>query len=160
MSAIHAHEFSTRPSRSVKDQLVGTWRLVSWTVKEIESEIIDYPFGQCPLGWIMYRSEGYMGVAIMRPDRGKFTSNNLVEATPEEIKAGFEGYISYFGTYEVSEHEHFVIHHLQLSWFPNLVGTDQKRYFELSGNRLTLKTPPLSLLGEGQVHRLVWDRLI
>jgi len=82
-----------------------------------------------------------------------------MEATPEEIKTGFEGYMSYCGSYEVNEQEHFVIHHLQLSWFPNLVETDQKRYFEFTGNRLTLKTPSLTLLGAAQVHRLIWERL-
>ena len=40
-----------------------------------------------------------------------------------------------------------------------LVGTEQKRYFELAGGRLTLKTPPLTVPGEAQVHRLVWERL-
>ena len=53
----------------------------------------------------------------------------------------------------------FIIHHLELSAFPNWVGTDQKRYFEFSGDRLTLKTPPLTLSGRDQVHRLIWKRL-
>lgn len=144
---------------SAREQFVGTWGLVSWQVKQFEGEIIDSPLGPRPVGWIMYRPEGYMSVAIMRPDRTKFTSNNLVEATPEEIKTGFEGYIGYCGTYEVDDRENFVIHRLQLSWFPNLVGTSQKRYFEFSEHRLTLKTPPLSLLGESQVHCLEWERL-
>jgi Lipocalin-like domain len=98
-------------------------------------------------------------VALMRPDRPKFASNNLVEATPEEIKAGFEGYMGYCGSYEVNERERFIIHHLQLSWFPNWVETDQKRYFEFTGNRLTLKSPPVTFLGAAQVHRLIWERL-
>jgi Lipocalin-like domain len=56
----------------------------------------------------------------MRPDRSKFASNNLMEATPEEIKAAFEGYVSYCGSYEVNEQERFVIHRLQMSWFSEL----------------------------------------
>jgi hypothetical protein len=59
----------------------------------------------------------------------------------------------------VNEQERFVIHHLQLSWFPNLIGTEQKRFFEFAGDRLMLKTPPLTVFGEAQVHRLVWERL-
>ena len=148
-----------RPSRSVKAQFVGTWKLVSWKIEQANGEVTDSPLGPNPLGWIMYQTGGCMCVALMRPDRPKFASNDLMEATPEEIKTGFEGYMSYCGSYEVNEQEHFVIHHLQLSWFPNLVETDQKRYFEFTGNRLTLKTPSLTLLGAAQVHRLIWERL-
>jgi Lipocalin-like domain len=100
-----------------------------------------------------------MSVMLMRSDRRNFASNNLMEATPEEIEVAFEGYVSYGGSYEINEQERFVIHRLQLSWFPNLVGTEQKRFFEFAGDRLTLKTPPLTVFGEAQVHRLVWERL-
>jgi hypothetical protein len=101
-----------------------------------------------------------MSVAFMRSDRPKFASNNLMEATPEEVEAGFKGYISYCGSYEVNEQERFVIHRLQMSWFPNWVGTEQKRFFEFADDRLTLTTPPLTVLGEPQVHRLIWQRLM
>ena len=101
-----------------------------------------------------------MSVVLMRSDRPTFASNNLIEATPEEVDTAFEGYISYCGSYEVNEQERFVIHRLQLSWFPNLVGTEQKRFFEFAGDRLTLTTPPLTVFGEAQVHRLIWQRLM
>jgi hypothetical protein len=92
----------------------------------------------------MYQPEGHMSVVLMRPDRPKFASNNLMEATTEEVETAFEGYISYCGSYEVNDQERSVTHHLQLSWFPNLIGTEQKRFFEFAGDRLMLKTPPLS----------------
>jgi hypothetical protein len=34
----------------------------------------------------------------------------------------------------------------------------EKRFFEFADDRLTLRTPPLTLLGEAQVHRLIWQR--
>jgi Lipocalin-like domain len=148
-----------RSSRSLKDKFIGTWKLVSWKIEQADGEVTDSPLGSNPLGWIMYQPGGRVCVALMRPDRPKFASNNLVEATPEEIKAGFEGYMGYCGSYEVNERERFIIHHLELSWFPNWVETDQKRYFEFTGNRLTLKTPPVTFLGAAQVHRVVWERL-
>jgi lipocalin-like protein len=147
-------------SRSAQEQFSGTWKLVSWKIEQADGELIDTPLGPDPLGWIMYHPGGHMSVVLMRPDRPKFASNNLMEAAPEEIKAAFEGYVSYCGSYEVNDRERFVIHRLQLSWFPNLVGTEQKRFFAFAGNRLTLKSPPLTLLGEAQVHRLVWQRLM
>jgi Lipocalin-like domain len=156
------HEFlaSNRHGSSfAANRFVGTWKLVSWKIEQAGGELVDSPLGPNPLGWIMYHPGGYMCVALMRPDRPKFVSNNLIEATPEELKLGFEGYISYCGSYEINEQDRFIIHHLQFSSFPNLIGTDQKRYFEFTGNRLTLKTPPLTILGDGQIHRLIWERL-
>jgi hypothetical protein len=146
-------------SRSVKEQFAGTWTLLSWKIEQDNGELADPALGPDPVGWIMYHPGGYMCAALMRPDRLKFASDNLMEATPAEIKAAFEGYVNYCGSYEVNEQERFVIHRLKLSWFPNLVGTEQKRYFDFAGDRLTLKTPPLTLFGEVQVHRLVWERI-
>ena len=146
-------------SRAIKEQFSGTWKLVSWKIERANGELVDSPLGPAPLGWIMYHPDGCMCAALMRPDRPKFASNNLMEAASEEIKAGFEGYISYCGYYEINEQERFVTHHLQLSWFPNLVGSDQKRYFEFTGDRLTLRTPPLTLFGLAEVHSLTWQRL-
>jgi hypothetical protein len=146
-------------SRSVKEQFSGTWKLVAWKIEHANGELIDPPLGPDPVGWIMYHPGGHMSVMLMRSDRPNFASNNLMEATPQEVEAAFEGYVSYGGSYEVNEQERFVIHRLQLSWFPNLVGTEQKRFFEFADDRLTLKTPPLTVFGEAQVHCLVWERL-
>jgi len=147
-------------SRSVKERFSGTWKLLSWKIEQANGELIDPPLGPDPIGWIMYQPGGHMSVAFMRSDRPRFASNNLMEATLEEVETAFEGYISYCGSYEVNEQERFVIHRLQLSWFPNLVGTEQKRFFEFAGDRLTLTTPPLTVFGEAQVHRLIWQRLM
>lgn len=145
--------------RSVKEQFVGTWKLVSWKIEDANDTMTDSPLGPNPLGWIMYDPAGRLSVALMRPDRPNFASNLLTEATPEEIKSGFEGYIGYCGYYDVNEQERFVIHRLQLSWFPNWLGTEQKRYFEFEGDQLTLRTPPLTVVGVAQVHSLIWQRL-
>ena len=52
-----------------------------------------------------------------------------------------------------------VIHHVELSLFPNWVGSDQQRWVELAGDRLTLSASPLLLAGKPQVPRLVWERV-
>jgi hypothetical protein len=146
-------------SGSAKEQFSGTWKLVSWKIERANGELVEPQMGSNPTGWIMYQPGGHMCGALMRPDRPKFASNNALGGTPEEVKAAFEGYAGYCGSYEVNEQERFVIHRLQLSWFPNWLGTEQKRFFEFAGDRLTLKTPPLTGVGEAQVHRLIWERL-
>ncbi len=39
------------------------------------------------------------------------------------------------------------------------VGLDQKRFFELSDNRLTLSTPPIRLRGVPVTAVLIWERV-
>ena len=67
-------------SPCVKEQFLGTWRLLSWKIEQADGELIDSPLGRDPLGWIMYQPGQYMSVALMRPNRPKFVSDNLVEA--------------------------------------------------------------------------------
>src|SRR5215210_4704599 len=48
--------------------LIGTWRLISWENRDADGEI-SYPLGEDAVGYIMYNEDGYMFVAIMRPER-------------------------------------------------------------------------------------------
>src|SRR5262245_28744549 len=81
----------------------------------------------------------------------------------EEIKAAFDWYVAYFGPYEVNEAERVVIHHVKGSIFPNEVGRDNIRYYEFSGDRLTLiltnrvdgKLTPKS----SSAARVIWERV-
>jgi Lipocalin-like domain len=52
-----------------------------------------------------------------------------------------------------------VIHHVELSVFPNWVGVDQERLVATNGNRLMLSTRPLLLEGRQQTAHLVWERV-
>lgn len=146
-------------SGTAKEQFSGTWKLLSWKIEQANGELIDTAMGPNPSGLIMYHPDGHMCAAIMRSDRPQFISSDALGGAPKEIKAAFEGYLSYCGSYQVNEQEHFVIHSIQVSWFPNWLGTEQKRFFQLDGDRLTLKTPPLIGFGKPQIHRLIWERL-
>jgi len=52
-----------------------------------------------------------------------------------------------------------VIHHIEISLFPNWVGVDQVRSFSLEGDRLTLSTPPMLVEGVEQAGHLTWERV-
>jgi hypothetical protein len=68
-----------------------------------------------------------------------------------------EGFVAYAGRY--SFHGDRVVHHVELSLFPNWVGSDQQRWVELNGDRLTLSARPLLLAGQLQLPRLIWKRV-
>jgi Lipocalin-like domain len=48
---------------------------------------------------------------------------------------------------------------VELSLFPNWVGSDQERLVELRGNRLRLSTRPVLLGGVQQTAHLIWERV-
>ncbi|HEV2669238.1 MAG TPA: lipocalin-like domain-containing protein, partial [Blastocatellia bacterium] len=84
-------------------------------------------------------------------------------ATKDETKAAFDGYAAYFGPYEVNEADGVVIHHVKGSIFPNEVGGDNIRYYEFSGDRLTL-IPTNMVDGKltsksSATVRLTWERV-
>ena len=141
------------------DQFVGTWKLGSSEFRRSDGNAI-YPYGKDAVGLIIYGADELMSVRLMRSDRPAFASGDILKGTVEEIKAAFEGYLAYFGTYDVNEQDGTVTHHIQGSSFPNWVGQDQKRYFKFSDNRLTLSTPPIPAGDTTVTGLLIWERAL
>ena len=138
-----------------KQLLVGSWKLVSFESRDVNGSI-SYPWGKDTVGYLMYNADGYMSVTIMSPNRPKFSSGDLKGGTTEEKVAAADTYVSYCGTYEVKQDT--VIHHIELSFFPNWIGVDQKRMLSIDGNQLSLSTPPIAVAGVEQTHHLIWER--
>src|SRR5918997_3119586 len=136
--------------------LVGTWRLISWENRSIDGEI-SYALGRDAVGCIMYNQDGYMSVAIARPNRAKFVAGDLLGGSTEEKAQAADTYVSYCGRYEFRGDT--VVHHVDLSLFPNWVGVDQERLVEFRGNRLTLSTRPILLGGVQRTAHLIWERV-
>jgi len=140
-----------------KEQFTGTWKLVSSEFRHSDGQL-TYPFGRDAVGIIMYDANGHVSVHMMRPDCPAFASGDLHDGTPMEIKSAFEGFVAYYGAYEVNQEEGTVTHHIEGSLFPNWVGLAQRRFFEFSGNRLTLSTPPILVGGQQITAVLIWER--
>lgn len=138
--------------------IVGAWKLVSFEVQKPDGEV-TYPFGQDAQGSIIYTESGRFSAQLFRPYRPEFAAGDQMKGTDREIKANYEGFISYFGPYEFDAAGGFVIHHVEGSLFPNWQGQPQKRFLDLDGNRLTLSTPPTVWGGGKVVAVLVWERM-
>jgi hypothetical protein len=117
MDQVHAH-----------DALVGAWRLVSWENQAADGQV-TYPMGADALGYVLYSGDGRFSVTISRADRAGFTAGDLLGGTTQEKARAMESFVGYAGRY--SFHGDRVIHHVELSLFPNWVGTDQERWVEL-----------------------------
>jgi len=69
-----------------------------------------------------------------------------------------DGYISYAGPYEDQGGK--VVHHVKASLFPNWLGGDQERFYEVVGNRSSISTPWMLLAGREQRSYLIWERAV
>ena len=135
-----------------KDQLTGSWSLVSATIEQ-GGKKTDF-YGPKPLGSMTFDGAGHFSFIITRADVAKFASNNRETGTPDENKAAMQGSIAYFGNYSVNAGTANL--HIDGSSFPNWKGTDQKRTFSLSGDDLKWDNPVAST-GAGTAQ-LVWKR--
>ena len=139
------------------DQFIGAWTL-AFAEYRFADGTVNAIYGAHPVGLLIYTDDGRVAIQIMRRDRPHFAKNDRLGGTPEETQAAFNGYLAYFGAYTIDAAKQIVTHHLDGSLLPNWVGGDQARYFELSENRLTLRTPPLTIGGQAAVGHLVWQR--
>jgi hypothetical protein len=135
--------------------LVGTWTLVSYEVRDGRGEII-HPFGHDPAGYLTYPDDGFMCVAFMSAGRRPLAAATLRAASAEEKARVAESFISYCGTYELRGAT--VVHHVEVSLFPNWKGTELERTVDLAGDRLTLSTLPVPADERERTARLVWVR--
>lgn len=138
---------------------VGTWKLLSLELQRSVGET-TYPFGQDAEGFLFYDDDGNFAVQIARSDRPPFASGDMQTGTEEEVQQAYQGYIAYFGRYDVNEAGGYVTHRVSQSLFPNWKGDAQQRYFKRSGDTLTLRTLPLLFGGEEATGVLVWERVI
>lgn len=136
--------------------LVGAWRLMSWENRAEDGQI-SHPMGSNPVGYLIYTPDSAFSVMISRQGRRSFDVGDLLGGTVAEKVHAVESFVAYGGRYTLEGDR--VTHHVELSLFPNWVGTDQQRMVELTGDQLVLSAGPLLLAGKEQTARLVWARL-
>ena len=142
----------------MQNSVIGVWRLISFEFRKENGEVI-YPFGEKARGSFIYTASSHFSGQLMRVDRPKFLIADQMQGTAEEISASYKGSISYFGTYTIDDENKIILHEVEGSIFPNMEGTQQKRFFELSENQLQLKTPAFNVGGERVTGIILWERV-
>jgi hypothetical protein len=142
------------PPGASTSALVGAWRLIAWEAHAPDGTVAQ-PWPDA-LGSLIYSADGHMSGHIMRRDRPPFAGVEALRGTDQESAAAMRSYIAYAGTYR--REGDTVIHRVELSLFPNWVGSEQRRDIAWEGDRLVLSTPPMPFGGAPTVHRLVWER--
>jgi len=144
-------------SQSLRDQLVGSWTLVSWD-QAVDGVSQPGPFGRAPIGRQIFTADGYFCTSGMAPGRPGFASPDVLSATVEEQSAAFGTFISYCGRYETIEREALLLLRPDVSWFPNWTGATLRRTVEIDGDRATFRFRPPGLDQRKLEGVFVWRR--
>lgn len=146
------------PAPSVREQILGTWKLLSYVREELPSGASSDVMGPRPSGYINYARDGRMMVIIVGTDRRKPAA---AVATPAEAQALLSSMLAYAGTYTIDERARTVTHHIDVSWDETRTGESHLRTYRLEGDRLTLITQPSRdpATGKKTVRTVTWERV-
>ena len=113
-------------TKPLKDQLVGTWTVVSWEQTNKDGGK-QQDFGSNPKGVASFDANGHFFVMFARPDLPKIASPDRTKVSPQEAQAINVGSIAYFGTYTLDEPSKTVSLRIESSTYPNQLGAEAKR---------------------------------
>lgn len=130
----------TAQAQTTAAQMTGGWTLLSLDTETAEGPI--QPFGATPLGFIDFSGNGRFMMQFMRPDLPKIAANNRLKATPDENIAIGQGVVAFFGEWQLLDAATGEVSlRIVGSSFANWNGTAQKRFVQVSGDRMTLINP-------------------
>ena len=111
--------------------LIGAWRLESWSLVYEDGRADEYPLGKKATGFILYTADGHMSATLARAGRAPMSRDDA------EAKAlAYDGCFAYAGRYEVRKGVAY--HSIEVATNPALAGVTSTRHILLDGTRLTL----------------------
>lgn len=134
-----------------KQDLIGTWEIVSYTMMDKDGSI-SYPLGRNCKAYLIYTQDGYVSAQMSALHRKPYASGDLHEGTPAEMAEAAHGYMAYLGTYTLKLDRSEVIHHIELSMNPCWENESQTRHLDYDGEYLTITT-------DVNGGRLVWKKI-
>lgn len=136
------------------ERLVGTWRLVDWA--RIDADGTRTPPLPGAKGLICYTADGFMFATLMGADRKAFAGFDPMGGTAEETRHAMSTALSYCGRWRMEGDRLF--HNVELSMFPNWVGTEMTRTTRFEGDRAYVTTLPITDGGRTFVFELALTR--
>lgn len=136
--------------------LIGTWRQLSGTMVEEGSSVSRSNLSAAPNGYVNFSADGRL--ILLSTDSARKAPAGEVP-TPAEAEALYRSMIAYAGSYKVEGNR--VTYGLDVAWNQSWTGTKQVRFWEVSGDRLTVTTPEIvnPLTGKRSVFRLTFQKV-
>ena len=113
-------------------KIIGIWKLVSYEI-EIQATGKKEPvMGKDPTGYVIFTPEGRVWFVLTGEGRKP-------AKTAEERAELLNTLVAYTGLYRIDEDKW--ITKVDVAWNPEWVGTEQRRFFKVDGDRLQVLTP-------------------
>ena len=141
-----------------KASFTGSWDLVSSEMRTSGGQV-QYPLGEDCAGRLVIDSDGNFSAQLMRQSRPEFASGDIVRGTDEEIRAAYQGFVSFWSKMEVDEAKQEITYVVEGSLFPNWIGHQNLRHYKFEGNQLTLSTPSFLMAEQEVTGVLIWERI-
>jgi hypothetical protein len=152
-----ASESAFSQQKSLKDQMVGMWTLVSADTTDKDGKKTPFLDGADIKGMLVFAANGKMLFQAISNSIPVIASKDRMNTTAQEEKAVAHGTLSYWGTYSVSEPDGVVTLKIERSTFPNQTLADGKRIIKMTGaDDMKWETPSRSAGGRND---LVWRRV-
>jgi hypothetical protein len=132
--------------KTLKEQLVGTWILVSCDLSRNGTTV---PFCVNASGSLSFDASGryiWVMAARGRPKAGR-------NSPADEIKAAVQGVVANFGTWSANDADKIITRHMEGALFPNGEGIDTKDSASIAGDELRLVDADPNPLGGASVWR-------
>ena len=133
-------------AEDLASSIVGLWKVTSFTRKEVATGKVEHPYGNRPVGYLLYTRGGHMIYYVVGEDRKAPATPNPTDAERAEL---FKSLVVYSGTYKVEGNT--TVTRVDGSWVQSWTGTERRpQSVEVSGNKLTLTSMPFKSTVTGQ----------
>ena len=135
-----------------ENALVGTWKLVSCFMEDVEAKEQKLVWGEHPKGCLVLTSDGRW--IVVQTAEGR-----KIPRTDEDRTAAFKSMLAYSGIYR-TEGDKIVIN-VDMAWDESWTGTEQLRTYRIEDDKLHIEAAPQPYANfGGRVMRgvLTWIR--
>ena len=143
-----------RPVGSV-EELYGTWKLISWSRRLLDTGETIEAFGKVPQGLLHYGRDGHVFWVMTKENRAK--PRDLTKLSDTERAELYNTMVAYAGRFTFDGNA--ATHHVEVSWNQVWTGTAQVRNLRFEGNRLVMSSNPQpGVDGRRSSSVFVWER--
>lgn len=137
-------------------RIIGTWKMVSWTVEDLGTGQKSNAMGPNPDGYITCTPDGRVMVLVLRSDRARPVV--LVPTTDEKL-ALYDSMFAYAGRFTIDDEK--VVHHIDMSWNQAWTGSHQIRFHTFRDDVLTYVGAPARnpMTDRDCVHTVIFKRI-
>ncbi len=138
------------------EKLIGVWELKEFKFASGSGDCF-FPYGNNPLGRLIYEKSGFVSGMMSRTDRKLLSTADFRNMTEDDRKSLSDGFNAYSGRYELLEDR--ILHKIDISIIPNQNGTVEERFFQFAGNTLVLTTRPVKIRDKDYHYHLIWEKI-